>query len=292
MNSTMSGWSTFRITILAARRVFPPLLITPAKASKPFIKLTGPDAIPPPESVSLLPRSVEKFVPVPEPHLKSIPSVRVSPMIDSMLSLTELMKHAEHCGFGCTPTLNHTGELKAIFCSTSRCISSSRNASRDSASAKYPHSPPHRTMVFTTRPINCRTDPSRWAVPGFPWKYLLVTMFVAVCDQLLGTSTSSWRKIVTPFSFPINAVRFSHSTASKGDFFPSVKYRWKRRPLPAPRAGFSAAVSVAGEFPLNACFTVAIRPSALSGPHSRGENPLILLLCVPQRYRASLQGLV
>src|SRR5256884_9016033 len=135
------------MTILAARRVFPPLLITPAKASKPFIKLTGPDAIPPPDSVSLLPRSVEKFVPVPEPHLKSIPSVRVSPMIDSMLSLTELMKHAEHCGFGCTPTLNHTGELKAIICSTSRCVSSSRNASRDSASAKYPHCSPHRTKI-------------------------------------------------------------------------------------------------------------------------------------------------
>ena len=117
-------------------------------------------------------------------------------------------------------------------------------------------------------------------------------MFVAVCDQLFGTSTSSCRKIVTPFSFPINAVRFSHSTASKGDFFPSVKYRWKLRPFPAPCAGFSAAVSVARDFPSNACFTVAIRPSALLGPHSRGGNPLILLLCVPQRYRASLQGLV
>src|SRR6266481_6195567 len=282
----------FRITIFAARRVFPPLLITPAKASKPFMKLTGPDAIPPPLSVSLLPRSVEKFVPVPEPHLKSIPSVRVSPMIDSMLSLTELMKHAEHCGFGCTPTLNHTGELKLIFCSTSKCVSSSRNASRASCEAKYPPSWPQRTIVLATRPINCRTEPSRSLVPGFPWKYLLVTMFVAVCDQLLGTSTSSWRKIVTPFSLAINAVRFSHSTASKGDFFPSVKYRWKLRPFPAPRAGFSAAVSVAGEFPLNACFTVAIRPSALLGPHSRGGNPPILLLCVPQRYRASLQGLV
>src|SRR5438876_3057873 len=290
MNLAMSGWSTLRITIFAARRVFPPLLITPAKASKPFMKLTGPEAIPPPLSVSLLPRSVEKFVPVPDPHLNSIPSVRVSPMIDSMLSLTELIKHAEHCGFGCTPTLNHTGELKLIFCSTSRCVSSSRNASRDAMSAKYPHSSPHRTIVLATRPISCRTDPSRWAVPGLPWKYLLVTMFVAVCDQLLGTSTPSWRKIVTPFPFPISAVRFSHSTASKGDFFPSVKYRWKLRPFPAPRAGFSAAVSVAGEFPLSACFTVAIRPSALSGPHSRGENPLILLLCVPQRYRASLQG--
>src|ERR1700730_6141328 len=105
----------FRITILAARRVLPPLLITPAKASKPFIKLTGPEAMPPPDSVSLLTRKVEKFAHVPEPHLKSMPSVRVRPMIDSILSCTELMKHAEHCGFDCTPTLNQTGELKAIF---------------------------------------------------------------------------------------------------------------------------------------------------------------------------------
>src|SRR5713101_4746270 len=236
------------------------------------MKLTGPDAIPPPLSVSRLPRSVEKFVPVPEPHLNSIPSVRVSPMIDSMSSLTELMKHAEHCGFGCTPTLNHTGELKAIFCSTSRCVSPSRNASRDSASAKYPPASPHRTIVFTTRPINCRTDPSRWAVPGFPWKYLLVTMFVAVCDQLLGTSTSSWRKIVTPFSLAISAVRFSHSTASNGDFFPSVKYRSKTRPVPAPPTVFAAAASVAGDFPLNTCSTGAIRYSAPPGsPPTCGE---------------------
>src|SRR6202140_4769766 len=125
-----------RITILAARRVLPPLLITPAKASKPFIKLTGPEAMPPPESVSLLPRKVEKLVPVPEPHLKSMPSVRVSPMMDSMLSWTELMKQAEHWGLGWQPTLNQTGELKAIFCSTSRSESSSRKASRDALLAK------------------------------------------------------------------------------------------------------------------------------------------------------------
>src|SRR5258708_32177306 len=147
----------FRIAISAARRVFPPLLITPAKASTPFMKLTGPDAIPPPDSVSLLPRSVEKFVPVPEPHLNSIPSVRVSPIIDSMLSLTELMKHAEHCGLGCTPTLNHTGELNPIFSSTSRFVSSSRNASPDPPAAKHPPSSPHRPTGVTTRPINRRT---------------------------------------------------------------------------------------------------------------------------------------
>src|SRR5436853_4252433 len=156
------------MTILAARRVFPPLLITPAKASKPFMKLTGPDAIPPPDRVSLLPRRVEKFVPVPEPHLKSIPSVRVSPMIDSMLSLTELIKHAEHCGLGCTPTLNHTGELKLIFCSTSRWVSSSRKASREAASAKYPPSLPQRTMVLATRLMSCRTEDSRSGVPILP----------------------------------------------------------------------------------------------------------------------------
>src|SRR5260370_4918021 len=89
----------------------------------------------------------------------------------------------------------------------------------------------------------------------------------------------------------MRAVRCSHSTASKGDFFPSVKYRSKVRPFPSPLAVFSAAASVAGDFPFNACFTVAIRPSALLGPHSRGGNPLILLLCVPQRCRISLQCL-
>ena len=188
-----------------------------------------------------------------------------------MLSFTELMKHAEHCGFGCTPTLNHTGELNAIFCSTSKCISSSRKASREAASAKYPPRSPQRTMVLATRPISCRTDPSRSGVPGFPWKYLLVTMFVAVCDQLFGTSTSSWRKIVTPFSFPIRAVRFSHSTVSNGDFFPSVKYRWKTRPVPPSLAVFSTAVSVTGNFPPSACFTVAIRSSRALGLPLAGE---------------------
>ncbi len=75
-------------------------------------------------------------MPVPEPHLNSIPSVLARFMIESMLSWTELMKHAEHCGLGCTPTLNHTGELKAIFCSTSRWVSSSRNAFFHSGVAK------------------------------------------------------------------------------------------------------------------------------------------------------------
>src|SRR5437868_2798121 len=140
INSTMSGCSTLRITILAARRVFPPDLMTPAKASNPRMKLSGPDAVPPPESCSVDERNVERLVPVPDPHLKSMPSVLASVRMESSESFTELIKQAEHWGlrypvtpcctvaaseFQCQlcaselgsrrshPTLNHTGELNA-----------------------------------------------------------------------------------------------------------------------------------------------------------------------------------
>ena len=99
MNSTMSGWSTLRMAILAARRVLPPLLMTPAKASRPRIKLSGPLAVPPPVTGSRLERSELKLVPVPDPYLKSMASVRARSMIPSIESSTELMKQAEHCGF-------------------------------------------------------------------------------------------------------------------------------------------------------------------------------------------------
>src|SRR5271169_7123590 len=98
MKSMMSGWSTLRMTILAARRVLPPDLMTPAKASKPRMKDSGPDAVPPPERVSIEPRMFERFEPAPEPHLKSMPSVLARVRMESSESWTELMKQAEHCG--------------------------------------------------------------------------------------------------------------------------------------------------------------------------------------------------
>lgn len=61
--------------LLAARRVLPPDLIAPAKASKPRINDTGPEALPPPFNGSRELRRVDRFVPVPEPYLNSIPSV-------------------------------------------------------------------------------------------------------------------------------------------------------------------------------------------------------------------------
>src|SRR3954447_23219292 len=115
MNSRTSGCSALRIAILAARRVLPPDLITPAKASYPFMNDTGPDAVPPPASNSLDDRIGDRLVPVPDPYLKSMPSVRASVRIESIVSCTELMKQAEHCGAVSNPQLNQTGLLNAAF---------------------------------------------------------------------------------------------------------------------------------------------------------------------------------
>jgi hypothetical protein len=135
-NSATSGWSASRITILAARRVLPPDLMTPAKASKPRMKETGPEASPPPESRSREERILDRLEPVPDPYLKSMPSVWASFRIESIESSTALMKHAEHCGCSSTPTLNHTGELKLIFCRYTRCASSASKVCASSSVAK------------------------------------------------------------------------------------------------------------------------------------------------------------
>src|SRR5215218_9183961 len=74
MNSSTSGWSAFRMTILAARRVLPPLLMVPADASAPRMKLTGPLAVPPPLRNSYDDRMLDRLMPDPEPPLKIVPS--------------------------------------------------------------------------------------------------------------------------------------------------------------------------------------------------------------------------
>ena len=63
MKSSMSGWSSLRMTILAARRVLPPDLIVPAEASAPRMNDTGPDAVPPPWSLSTDARMLDRFTP-------------------------------------------------------------------------------------------------------------------------------------------------------------------------------------------------------------------------------------
>src|SRR3982751_3299369 len=99
------------------------------------MKETGPEAVPPPASSSRDERMEERLLPVPEPYLKSMPSVLARVRIESMESSTELMKQAEHWGWSSTPTLNQTGELNETFCRSSRWVSSERKVSRSTSEA-------------------------------------------------------------------------------------------------------------------------------------------------------------
>src|SRR5262249_21575876 len=128
MKSMMSGWSAFRMTIFAARRVLPPDWIPPAEASAAFMKDTGPEAVPPPASGSREERIFDRLTPEPEPPLKMMPSLRYQPRIDSIVSCTDKMKHAEHCGCGSMPTVKHTGLVDEGLLGRRRCVSHSLNA--------------------------------------------------------------------------------------------------------------------------------------------------------------------
>src|SRR5665811_1440333 len=136
MNSSTSGWSTSRMTILAARRVLPPDLIVPAEASAPRMKLTGPEAVPPPLRCSTEERMRDRLTPEPDPPLKIVPSSTYQLRMELIRSSTYRMKQAEHCGVSSVPQLNHTGELKAARCVTSRCLSSALKVSLEVPSAK------------------------------------------------------------------------------------------------------------------------------------------------------------
>ncbi len=91
---------------MAARRVLPPDLIVPPVASWTFMKLTGPDGCPPPESFSCDDRSLDQSAPTPEPNLNSRADSPMSCQMSSTESSTEMMKQAEPCGrsYGSTGT--------------------------------------------------------------------------------------------------------------------------------------------------------------------------------------------
>src|SRR5258708_23103359 len=100
------------------------------------MKATGPDAVPPPGRCYFEERSTDRLVRVPEPNLKSMPSVLTRSRIDSIESWTELMKHAEPC---CArvgmPRLNQTGLLNDACWVASSQRSSSAQVSASSSVA-------------------------------------------------------------------------------------------------------------------------------------------------------------
>ena len=136
MKSAMSGWSTSSTTILAARRVAPPDLIVPADASAPRMKLTGPLAVPPEVSSSLLDLILDRFTPAPEPPRKIWPSSLYQFRIDSIVSSTDRMKHADTCCCAVVPTLNQTGELNEKIWWISAYLSSWSKISASASEAK------------------------------------------------------------------------------------------------------------------------------------------------------------
>src|SRR5437764_13101076 len=103
------------MTILAARRVLPPDLMTPANASNPFINLSGPLAVPPPLRVSFDERSGYRLLPVPDPHFKSLPSVLASVRMEPSESWTGLMKQSEHWALVYPVTPNSTRLVVAFL---------------------------------------------------------------------------------------------------------------------------------------------------------------------------------
>src|SRR3990172_8390810 len=135
-------------------------------------------------------------------------------------------------------------------------------------------------MVSTTRRMSCFTEVSRSGVFGLPWKYFEATMLVAVCDQDLGTSTFSWRKITCPFSLPIWAVRGSHSTASNppaAGTFPLVKKRRNSSPA-LLRAPFFTSVC-----PFNTALWSAMVCLLWQVPGARGNLSILTLLRAGRR---------
>src|SRR5664279_3428795 len=141
-NWAMSGWSTSSTTIFAARRVAPPDLIVPADASAPRMNDTGPDAVPPEDSSSFEERMRERLSPAPDPPLKIRPSSRYQFRIESMVSSTDRMKHAETCCGEAVPTLNQTGELNAKTWCSSIQVNSWAKINSSWSVAKYPCSTP------------------------------------------------------------------------------------------------------------------------------------------------------
>ena len=190
-----------RITIFAALRVLPPLLITPAKASYPFMKETGPEAVAAAGEVfaARAERIAEKFVPVPDPHLKSIPSVLARSRIEVILSSTLLMKQAEHCGFSSTPNVEpdravegrHLVEEEVL----QLVVKGFGVLVRDEIA--FP-ARPQAAAVLATRSRSCLTECSRSGLPRSRRKYFCATTFVASCDQNFGTSTLRCSKATSP----------------------------------------------------------------------------------------------
>ena len=114
----------------------------------------------------------ERLLPVPEPYLKSMPSVLARVRMESMVSSTELMKQAEHCGLLLDADVEPDRRVEAGVLVEEDVrqlgveglgVLLGRRSSRPRA--------PQPAMVSATRPMSWRTLRSRSGVPRWPRKY-------------------------------------------------------------------------------------------------------------------------
>jgi len=147
--------------------------------------------------------------------------------------------------------LNHTGELNAIYLLDQQVGQLVAEGIRDAASAKIPALLAQRNNGIHHSPYQLPYRSLALRRPRLPVKYLLVTMFVPSATSSSALPRLSCRKIVTP-SRPINAVALLPFDGVEGDFFPSVKNRWKTKPSCAGRCILCSRFH-GRDFPLNAC---------------------------------------
>jgi len=206
--------------------------------------------------------------------------------------------------------------MRPSFCSTRRCVSSSRNASRDSAAPKYPPSSPHRTIVSPQRrnqlphrsfafapvphppqpPTPPPTPPHPPPPPPPPppphptppppmasrGKYLLVTMCLSRLRQLFGTSTFLPEDRSPPFRSQSAPCASPIRQRQRETSFRRSKSTVRKSDFPGRQPPDFRGVIRSRGFPVQCVFTVAIR-TPLWVPTRRRGNPLILLLCRPAR---------
>ena len=193
---------------MAARRVLPPDLMTPANASKPFMNETGPEAVPPPASSSL--RRADR---------RQVRAGARAVLEEHALGLGQAEDRIHRVLHG----VDEAG--RALRVRLDADVEPDRAVERGllvdeqvlQVVARTPADRPRwrsscclraqPVIVSTTRPISCLTLRSRSGVPSVPRKYFETTMLVACCDQNFGTSTSRCSKTTSPFSLPMTAER-------------------------------------------------------------------------------------
>jgi hypothetical protein len=175
----------------------------------------GPDAVPPLLRGSMEPRMFDRLIPEPEPPRKIRPSRVFQSRIDSIVSSTERMKQAEHCGCSSKPDVEPDGrvERRHLVEQDERelgleGVAVLRGGEVAAAAAPVGDRAGHAADHLLDRAL-------AGGEPICPRKYFWATMFVAFCDHVAGNSTSACsNETLSPK--PIRASRSSHSTESNG----------------------------------------------------------------------------